>query len=314
MSQKRRSLGKGLTELLGSSLDLDLMVEEVPTIPVVVPAQTERTDLGATEDGIRFLPLSALEPGPFQPRKTLSEEGILSLAESIKTQGVLQPILVRPKMGEPGKYEIVAGERRYRASDLAGLEQAPCIVRPFSDHDALIVGLIENIQRENLNPMEEAQALQRILEENDLTHAQVSEMVGKSRTGVTNALRLLTLPEEVQTMLADGVIGAGHAKALLGLSEHLQIQVARTIKLRGLSVRETERIVARLQAGVDGERNVDRENTFVVRDPNITGLERDLADKLGAPVSIRHTHQGKGSVVIRYNDVNELEGILNHIR
>ncbi len=306
MSIKKRGLGKGLNELLSASLGNSISsVKEHKPQPITPPKD------GSVVEGqdLRYLPVEKLVVGPFQPRQHIRHEGLEQLSESIKAQGVLQPIVVRPKNQH---FEIIAGERRWRAAQLAGLTQVPAIIRQVPDEAAMAMALIENIQRENLNAMEEAQALKRLSEELQLTHLQVAEAVGKSRASVTNLLRLLTLNPDVQAMLDQDKLEMGHARALLGLKGELQSTVAQTVVEKELSVRETERLVNKMQEGPEPVK------TFVaptrVLDPNIRRLEEDLADKLGARVSIRHGGRGKGLVVIRYNDVDELEGILAHIK
>ena len=218
----------------------------------------------------------------------------------------MQPIVVRLTQGDR-QFEIIAGERRWRAAQLAGIERVPAIVRDVTDEDAMALALIENIQREDLNPMEEARALKRLADSLGLTHLEVAEAIGKSRTSVTNLLRLLALSDEVQKMLEEGHIEMGHARALLTLTAALQNQIAKTIVARSLSVRETEKLVKRLQEGKTVEKTAP-----VIADPNIRRLEEDLAEKLGARVNIRHGQKG-GMVLIRYHNVDELEGILDHI-
>ena len=312
---KKRGLGKGLSELLSATRPVP--VEELKTAetetaqaqpthmeqPVVQP---EASPLPESE--LKKLNVKDVHGGAFQPRNTIRHEGIEQLAESIKTQGVLQPIVVRP--AENGQYEIIAGERRWRACQLAGLEVIPAIVKDIPDNIALAIALIENIQRENLNPLEEAKALKRLADEMNMTHLDVAEAVGKSRTAVTNLLRLLSLTPEVQQLVESGDLEMGHARALLGVKGVMQYQLAQSIVARGLSVRETERIVARFQEETAEDEVSERPAS---KDPNITRLERNLAERLGAPVAIRHTRKGKGTVVIRYNDMDELEGILSHM-
>lgn len=308
MSVKRRGLGKGLNELLSATIK---PIEEKEMQTMKSADQIKRTDPCAEDEHgrqMQLLPLADLSPGPYQPRQHIKHEGIEQLAESIRAQGVLQPILV--KKGTQKPLEIVAGERRWRAAKLAGLTEIPCIVKALSSQTAMAIALIENIQREDLNPIEQAKALKRLADEMKLTHLQVAESVGKSRASVTHLLRLLVLNVDVQQHLEAGKIEMGHAKALLGVKGPLQSQMAATVISRGLSVRETERIVARLQITHQGESPKTGKP-----DPNIRRLEQDLADKLGAPVNIRHSsRKGQGTVLIRYNDVDELEGILAHFR
>ncbi len=306
MTMKKRGLGKGLNELLSASLGNSISITKEKPQPIHPPKD------GQTVEGqdLRYLPVEKLVVGPFQPRQHIRHEGLEQLAESIKAQGLLQPIVVRPRNQH---YEIIAGERRWRAAQLAGLAQVPCIVRQVPDEAAMAMALIENIQRENLNAIEEAMALKRLSEELQLTHLQVAEAVGKSRTSVTNLLRLLTLNPDVQALLDEDKIEMGHARALLGLKGQEQSQIAQTVVEKGLSVRETERLVTKIQEGPEAP-VVERISNTRVIDPNIRRLEDDLADKLGAKVAIRHGNRGRGLVVIRYNNVDELEGILDHIK
>jgi len=297
MASKRRGLGKGLNELLSATLGGTAVLEEVEPLP---PEEKETATL-------QYLPLDKVVGGPFQPRQHIDREGLEQLAESMRAQGILQPIVVRVKRGSD-QYEIIAGERRWRAAQLAEMKQIPVLIRSVSDDVAMAMALIENIQRENLNPIEEALALKRLSETLNLTHLQIAETIGKSRASVTNLLRLLTLNPDVQVFLEQQQLEMGHARALLGLKGPMQSQVAQTVVQRGLSVRETERLVNKLQEGQaeeTGETPVD---------PNIRRLEEDLSEKLGAQVNIRHGRKGQGMVVIRYYDVDELEGILAHIK
>lgn len=309
---KRRGLGKGLNELLSATLGFS--PENANEVAVLerlghfgVDAEVEET--GGDEPHysrvIVELPISCIKPGPFQPRNIIEPGALQQLADSIKLQGVIQPILVRPKTTK-GEYEILAGERRWRASQLAGLAQIPVVVKEVSDEVAMVVALIENIQREDLNPVEQAKALKRLADELQLTHLQVAEMLGKSRASITNLLRLLSLNADVLVLLEHKEMEMGHARALLSLQGNLQSQVAKTVVKRHLSVRETERIVAKLQESGQGKTAVK------TVDPDIRRLEQNLADKLGAPVAIRHTLQGKGMLMIRYASSEELDGILAH--
>lgn len=301
-TKKPRGLGKGLNELLASALGGPMSSGYV--------IEEESSDIFENHfpGGLKFIGVEKLKPGPFQPRLSIKNEALEQLAESIKVQGVLQPIVARKKSGPLDEYEIIAGERRWRASQLAGLYEVPVIVKDISDQVALAIALVENIQRENLNPIEEARALKRLADEMALTHLQVSEAVGKSRSFVTNLIRLLSLNDDVQLLLDEGEIEMGHARALLSLKGTLQSQVARTIVTRQLSVRETERLVQKLQ---DEPNKKPKEPPLT--DPNINRLVEDLTDKLGSRVMIRHAQKGNGMLVIHYNNVDELEGILAHI-
>ena len=305
MAKKYRGLGKGLNELLSATLGDQNTPKKIVKVPLTTEESTSPQQYTSMQQSLKYLSLDQMSGGPFQPRQTIHHEGIEQLAESIKSQGVLQPIVVREKAD--GQYEIIAGERRWRAAQLAGIDSVPVIVRDITDEEALAIALIENIQRENLSPIEESRALKRLADNLSLTHLEVAEAVGKSRTSVTNLLRLLSLNDEVQDMLEQRQIEMGHARALLALSGNIQSQMAKTVYNRGLSVRETERLVKRIQEGKSLEKKAP------TIDPNIQSLEQDLADRLGARVNIRHGRKG-GLVTIRYHDVDELEGILNHIR
>ncbi len=301
---KNSRLGKGLNELLSSVA----LTNASPNEQENSSETSEPVDSlpKSPKHGLSEIPVDQIKPGPFQPRLGIVHEGIEQLAESMKAQGVLQPILVRAKA--QGGYEIIAGERRWRAATLAGIHNIPAIVKEMPDETAYAVALIENIQRENLGPIEEAKGLKRLAEEINLTHLQVAEAVGKSRASVTNLLRLLTLNEDVQTMLEQKALDMGHARALLGLNGAMQSQVAKTVVARGLSVRETERLVAKLSSPSKA-RNQGSE------DPNIRRLQQDLSEKLGANVKISHSgRNGQGMLVIKYNDVDQLEGILSHFQ
>jgi ParB family transcriptional regulator, chromosome partitioning protein len=243
----------------------------------------------------------------------MREESLAELAESIRAQGVVQPIVVRPLHagGDELRYEIVAGERRWRAAQLAGLHTIPAVIRDIPDEAAVAVALIENIQRENLNPIEEAHSLQRLVEEFGLTHADAADAVGRSRAAVSNLLRLLELPRGVREMLERRELDMGHARALLGLpTQELQIEIARKVLKQGWSVRETESAVRRAGGGTAGAKGAKRADGG---DPNVKRLEAELAETLGAAVTIEHGPKG-GRVVIRYNGLEELEGILAHIK
>ncbi len=295
---KRKGLGRGLDALISSAAPPK---QEITT-------SEEQLDPTAQEtiDGVlKHLPIEFLERGRYQPRRDMDPQALEELAQSIKTQGVMQPIVVRPT--GKNQYEIIAGERRWRASQLAGLDKVPCVIREVADEAAIAMALIENIQREDLNPIEEAMALHRFQEEFELTQQQVAEAVGKSRTTVTNLLRLMNLSSEAKTMLERGDIEMGHARAILTLESGKQTEAARTIAAKGLSVRQAESLVRRLQQ----EATAKPEEKL---DPNVRKLQDDLSDTLGAPVMIQHTAKGKGKLVIRYGSLDELDGILAHIK
>jgi ParB family chromosome partitioning protein len=291
---KRKSLGRGLDALLGAR----------------APAEA-----AAAETSLRELPVDLLSRGRYQPRVDMREETLAELAESIRAQGVVQPIVVRPVPTGDGerRYEIVAGERRWRAAQLAGLDTIPALIRDIPDEAAVAVALIENIQRENLNPIEEARSLKRLVDDFGLTHEQAAEAVGRSRVAVSNLLRLLELPVPVREMLERRELDMGHARALLGVAvPQLLLEVARRVVRENWSVRETESAVRRLAAGSAAGKGEARKRGQAP-DPNVQRLETELGDTLGAAVSIEHGAKG-GRVVIRYHSLDELEGILAHIR
>jgi len=290
MAIKKRGLGRGLDALLGGT-SIAAMQEEA--------AQVENREL-------QYLSLDLIQRGKYQPRRDMDPAALEELAQSIKAQGVMQPIVVRAIDG--GRYEIIAGERRWRASQQASLEKIPAMVRDVSDEAAVAMALIENIQREDLNPIEEAFALQRLQQEFQLTQQQVAEAVGKSRVTVTNLLRLIALPEEIKTLLAHGDLEMGHARALLGLPADRQLEAARHVVARGLTVRQTEALVRQWLS--DKPQAAEKPKA----DPDISRLEQRLAERLGSPVQIRHGQKGKGQLVIRYNSLDELQGVLAHIR
>ncbi|TRX73800.1 ParB/RepB/Spo0J family partition protein [Pseudomonas mangiferae] len=290
MAAKKRGLGRGLDALLGGSSVTELQEQAV---------QADVREL-------QHLPLDLVQRGKYQPRRDMDAAALEELAQSIKAQGVMQPIVVRPVGG--GRYEIIAGERRWRASQQAGLERIPALVREVPDEAAIAMALIENIQREDLSPIEEAVALQRLQQEFQLTQQQVAEAVGKSRVTITNLLRLIALPEEIKTLLSHGDLEMGHARALLGLPPERQVEGARHVVARGLTVRQTEALV---RQWLSGKPKAAEERA---PDPDIGRLEQRLAERLGSPVQIKHGRQGKGQLVIRYNSLDELQGVLAHIR
>ncbi|MCW8828032.1 MAG: ParB/RepB/Spo0J family partition protein [Gammaproteobacteria bacterium] len=297
MAAKKRGLGKGLEALLGSS-GAGAMEGTTP----VTPEQAEADGM------LRNIPVELLQRGIYQPRIDMHPDTLEELANSIRAQGVVQPIVVRPVSAD--RYEIIAGERRWRAAQLAGLHEIPAVVRDVPDQAAMAMALIENIQREELNPMEEAMALHRLIEEFGLTHQQTAEAVGRSRASVSNLLRLLGLTDDVKRMLENGDLEMGHARALLALEGEKQSQVARAVVAKGLSVRETERLVKRTQEQADGPAKKSAQPV----DPDIHRLEQELGEKIGARVAIQHGAKGKGKLVIQYNSLDELDGILEHIK
>lgn len=303
MSSKRKGLGKGLDALLSAGLGVTAPAPEMPINPSDVDQKIEYKD-----GKLAHLPVELIQRGKYQPRRDMHPEALEELAESIKVQGVMQPIVVRP-IGE-GRYEIIAGERRWRATQLAGLDKIPAVIRDVPDEAAIAMALIENIQRENLNPIEEAVALKRLQDEFELTHAEVAQAVGKSRTTITNLLRLIALSDEVKTLLEHGDLEMGHARALLTLDAETQRAIARQIVAKGLSVRQTEALVRLHQEG----RDTEKVKPEVTVSADIRRLQDQLSDTLGAGVEIQHGAKGKGKLVISYNSLDELDGILGHIK
>ena len=294
MATKRQSLGKGLDALLGFAEDVDASQG----------MGNEGTQLG---DGkLQQIPVEFLQRGQYQPRRDFNADSLQELADSISSQGLIQPIVVRAL--DQGNYEIIAGERRWRAAQLAGVDQIPAIVREISDQATIAMALIENIQREDLNPVEESQALIRLQNEFNLTQQQVAEAVGKSRSSVTNLMRLAALQPLVQQQLERGDIELGHAKCLLALEGDLQVQAARTVASEGLTVRQTEVLIKKLQSP-----DVQKKSTTTASQ-DILNLQQQLSEKLGAAVKIQHSVKGSGKLTIGYNSVDELDGILNHIK
>jgi ParB family transcriptional regulator, chromosome partitioning protein len=300
MAVKKRGLGRGLDALLGAT---NVAVED-----------TEKTNTSAAENpmntvspkSLLSLPVDLIQRGKYQPRRDIDPESLQELSDSIKAQGVMQPIVVRPISDK--KYEIIAGERRWRATQLAGLDDIPVVVKNVSDEAAIAMALIENIQREDLNPIEEAASLQRLQTEFELTQQEVATAVGKSRSTVANLLRLMSLQEDVRVLLERGDLEMGHARALLGLDGSFQSSAARTVVDKALSVRQTEALVRHLLETKDQpakEKHID---------PNIRQLQDDLSQKLGAKVQIQHSAKGKGKLVLSYSSLDELDGILNHIK
>ena len=297
MSDKKRGLGRGLEALLG---------EAKPRPEPGTPPAREQ---------LMHIPVDLLSRGKYQPRLDMREESLQELADSIKAQGIVQPIVVRPvggaATGEPQRYEIVAGERRWRAAQMAGLHEVPAVLRRIDDEHAVALALIENIQRENLNPLEEALALSRLIGEFQLTHQQAAEAVGRSRAAVSNLLRLLDLPQAIRPLIEKRELEMGHARSLLSLpTPRQQAEVGALVAKKGLSVRETEALVRRLIAHAGNGKNKSGKGRS--KDPDIQRLENDLADKLGATVELHHSTTGKGKLVISYHSLDELDGILAH--
>ena len=294
---RRRGLGRGLEALLGG-------VSDVPARRGAGSDATDATD--ATVDGTFLsLPVDVIRRGKHQPRRIVEESALEELAHSVRTRGIVQPIVVRP--AGPGSFEIVAGERRWRAAQMAGLADVPAVVRECSDREAAAVALIENIQREDLNPIEEAQGYRTLADEFGLTHQELADAVGRSRSAVSNALRLLDLNDDVRALVEQGELDMGHARALLSLSGAVQSETAAEVVRRGLSARETEKLV---RSKAKGEQAPER----APRDPDVVRLENDLADRLGARVRIDHKTRGRGSLTIHYTSLEALDGILERIR
>jgi len=292
MAVKKRSLGRGLDALLAG----------------VQPAK-EATQPELTQgDVLKELPVDLIQRGKYQPRNEMHVDKLQDLADSIKAQGVVQPIVVR-ELASSGRYEIIAGERRWRASQLAGLQEVPAIIKDVADDAALAMALIENIQRENLNALEEATALQRLAEEFTLTHQEVATAVGRSRAAVSNLIRLLELNDDVKKMLERSELEMGHARALLALQGGKQSEAARKVVAKGMTVRETERLVKSMLEAEGKPVNVQRKSV----DPDVRSFQNDLSEKLGAAVSIQHGPKGKGKLIVTYNSLDELEGIMGHI-
>lgn len=306
-TKKPKGLGLGLEALLGPS---------VSTPPAGSAAAANDETSPPTS-----LPLDRLQPGKYQPRTRMDEGSLYELAESIRSQGIMQPILVRPLPGAPSsatsRYEIIAGERRFRAAGLAGLAEVPILVREVPDESAAVMALIENIQREDLNPLEEAQGLQRLTKEFGLTHEQAAQAVGRSRSAASNLLRLLQLAEPVQQMLMAGDLDMGHARALLSLDRVHQITTANEIIARKLSVREAERLATRNAASADRDAASPRPGGGAEKSRDVLRLEEELADLLAAPVEIRLRKRGeghRGEVAISFGSLDELEGLLQRLR
>ncbi|VAW96310.1 Chromosome (plasmid) partitioning protein ParB [hydrothermal vent metagenome] len=296
---RKRGLGRDLNALLGGNAKK------------LVNTDSSETSGEPSKDGdLRILPVDVLQRGRYQPRHEIEPEALQELANSIKAQGVVQPIVVRP-ISEPGKYEIIAGERRWRACQLAGLHEIPTVIRDVPDQTAMAMALIENIQREDLNPIDESMALQRLIDEFGLTQQETGDAVGRSRSAVANLLRLLSLNTEVKSMLEKGELEMGHARALLAIEGGKQTLIAREVVKKGLSVRETEQLVRK-------ENQVSSDKTQTVaateQDPNVKQLQSDLSEKLGAKVQIEYNAKGKGKLVVQYNSFDELDGIIEHIK
>ena len=281
MMQKKRGLGRGLSELLG----------DVTPVP-------EKTQDAQT------LPIEFLQRGKYQPRKDMDPEKLRELADSIAAQGIIQPIIVRRISTD--KYEIIAGERRWRAAQLAELSDVPVVLKDLDDRSVMAIALIENIQREDLTALEESEALKRLQDEFELTHQQIATAVGKSRTTVTNLLRLLDLPTEIKTLLGKGLLEMGHARALLGLPEDRQIDIGQRAAKQGLTVRAVEKLVK--------DDQVEKPLAIKKTDPDTLRLQQEIGDRTGAKVEINHQQNGKGKLVFHYNNLEELDGIIKKIQ
>ncbi len=290
---RKRGLARGLDALLGGIPDL------------TAPGYDTRTEAIAGDGGYRSLPVEIIRRGKHQPRRIIEESALEELAHSVRARGIVQPIVVRP--AGPGAFEIVAGERRWKAAQMAGLDEVPAIVRECSDREAAAVALIENIQREDLNPIEEAQGYRTLADEFGLTHQELADAVGRSRSSVSNMLRLLDLNGNVRDLVERGELDMGHARALLSLHGAAQSEAAAQVVRRGLSARETERLVRRMAEGRTPA-------APAARDPDVVRLETDLAERLGARVRIDHKVKGAGSVTIHYSSLDALDGILRRIR
>jgi ParB family transcriptional regulator, chromosome partitioning protein len=285
---KKRALGRGLDALLG--------------IGAEKPHLEERTS-----DALRMIPIELIQRGRFQPRLSIKPEALQELADSIKAQGIVQPVVVR-SLPDSDQYELIAGERRWRAAQLAGLQEVPAVVKAVPDRTVMSIALIENIQREQLNPLEEALALQRLLGEFGMTHQEIAEAIGRSRAGVSNLLRLLELGAQTKSLLEGGQLEMGHARALLAVPEPVQSRLAGQVAQEGLSVRATERLVRLTLAKSNAN------PAKPTQDSNVAQLETQLAERLGARVAIKYSGKGRGQLVIHYNSLDELDGILAHIR
>lgn len=304
-AKKKRGLGRGLDALLGTNNSINKKQSKQPA------SNTGNDSTNKKADGDLFnIPVEFIQPGIYQPRIDMHSDALQELADSITSQGVVQPIVIRPIAASTAKneqkYEIIAGERRWRAAQMAGLADIPAIIRDVSDKAAIAMALIENIQREELSPIEEANALKRLIEEFSLTHQQAAEAVGRSRAAVSNILRLLELEAGTRRLLENGDLEMGHARALLALKGEEQSYTARHVVSKGLSVRETERLIKKvLNPKVPHEKKID---------PNINNLQKSLENKLGAKVMFQHGNKGRGKMIVHYNSIDELEGILAHIK
>lgn len=301
MAARKRGLGRGLDSLLGAKEEVEETLEKAE--------QSSPEELKASGEDLRLVPIDLIERGQYQPRRVIDENSIEELAESIRQQGIMQPIVLRPLAGG-GRYEIIAGERRWRASQKAGLADIPALIKDVTDEAAIAMALIENIQRENLNPMEEALALQRLKKEFKLTHDEVAKAVGKSRSAVTNLMRLSNLQESVRVLVENGDIEMGHARALLALEGPTQVKAARETVEKELTVRQTEALVKTLQSQ-PAMKSAQKKKS---KSADVKSLENSLSEKLGTSVIIEEGRGGKGRLVISYSSNDILDGILKHIK
>ena len=304
MAAKKRGLGRGLNALLGSAAEVNKLTDPAPA-PTTPPIEPE-ISANTANTGLAHIPVEMIQRGTYQPRVHFEPEALQELADSIKSQGVVQPIVVRPI--SKGRFELIAGERRWRATQLAGLPEIPAVIKELDDQAAAAVSLIENIQRENLNPLEESRALQRLIDEFEMTHLQVAETVSRSRASVTNLLRLKDLNEDVKILVDERDIDMGHARALLALTGHEQSMLAKRVAEQGWSVRETEKQVKRL---LNPPPKTSKASATM--DPDIKRLQEQVSERLGAPVHVEHKSDGKGKLVINYSSLDELDGILAKI-
>ena len=295
----KRKLNRGLEALLGTGL-LNKADAETSSAPA-----TSGQSSAKAPGPLMEVPIEQLQRGTYQPRRSFAQEALQSLAESIRAQGILQPIVARALAS--GGFEILSGERRWRAAQLAGLMTVPAVIKDVEDETAMAMALVENLQREDLNPIEEAYALARLNQEFDLTHQQVADIVGKSRVSVSNMLRLMNLVDEVKRLLEHGDIEMGHARALLGLAGEQQLSAATEVVNRSLNVRQTELLVKNYN-------NPDSSKDAVTVDPNISALENRLAEQFGLPVNLSYNSEGSGKLTIKYHSLDELDGILDHIK
>lgn len=302
MVKKKRGLGRGLNALLGNAAEVKELTDPQPAPTTVI----ESAESAESTNGLRHIAIELIQRGTYQPRVHFEPEALQELADSIKAQGVIQPIVVRPISA--GKFELIAGERRWRASQLAGLHEIPAVVKELNDQSAAAISLIENIQREDLNPLEESRALQRLIDEFDMTHQQVAEVVSRSRASVTNLLRLKDLNEDVKLLVDERKLDMGHARALLALAGQEQSMLANKAAEKGWSVRETERQV---KHQLNPAPKVSTASASI--DPDIKRLQEQVSERLGAPVDLQHKSNGKGKLVINYSSLDELDGILAKI-